>query len=129
VVLAAGGEPVRGGAEGLAEGTPPEGWRVTLGIGFVTAVDHEGGTFGGGAGMRLGVGAGVGGLSGRVVAAEMLGRGVIWADIGLSGRGGRLMRRVSRFGAFGSEGRGGSAESAMDMLFIVIPGNVQWRSW
>ena len=67
----------------------PEGARDKLGIGLVTAVDQAGGTVGTGVGSIVP-------LMGRVVAAEILGRGVILVDAGLSGRGGRLMRRVSR---------------------------------
>ena len=69
-------------------------------MGLVTAVDHAGGTFVTGAGSNW-----LEELIGSVVAAETFGRGggVIFADAGLRGRGGRLMRRVSRLGAFGSE--------------------------
>jgi hypothetical protein len=96
----------------------------TLGMGLVTAVDQAGGTFTTGTGsnwLEL--------FIGSVVAAETLGRGVgvIFADAGLRGRGGRLMRRVSRFGAFGSDS-GEVAESAIIPLFIVISENVQWRN-
>jgi hypothetical protein len=95
-----------------------------LGIGFVTAVDQAGGAAGVGAGskfdvLRIGI----------VLAAETLGRGgtVIRVEAGFSGRGGRLMRRVSRFGAFGSL-PSGLAASAIILVFIVISGNVQWRN-
>jgi hypothetical protein len=70
-----------------------------LGIGLVTAVDQAGGT------LLVGAGTSWPELCiGRVVAAETFGRGVgvIFAVAGRSGRGGRLMRRVSRFGALGS---------------------------
>jgi hypothetical protein len=106
------------------------GWGVTLediferlGIGLVTAVDQAGGTFVTGAGSSwLEV------FIGSVLAAETFGRGgVIFADAGLSGRGGRLMRRVSRLGAFGSV-PSGVAGSAIFVLFIVISENVQWRN-
>ncbi len=98
VVLAAGGAPVTGGAEGRGGGTGVAGGRATLGIGLVTAVDQAGGIFWTGTGVGFNPV-----LSGRVVAAEMLGRGVIWADKGFRGRGGRLMRSVSRLGGVGSE--------------------------
>lgn len=110
VVFALAGDPVRGGAEGLGGwGSVVDAGFVTLGIGFVTAVDQAGGTLVTGAGsswpeVRIG----------NVVAAETFGRGlgVIFAEAGFSGRGGRLMRRVSRLGAFGSE-PSGVAESAI----------------
>jgi hypothetical protein len=57
-------------------------------------VDHAGGTVG------TGVGSGVP-VIGKVVAAEIFGRGVIFVEAGLSGRGGRLMRNVSRCGPLG----------------------------
>jgi hypothetical protein len=41
VVFACGGAPVKGGAAGLCVNVP-EGGLETLGIGFVTAVDHAG---------------------------------------------------------------------------------------
>ena len=123
VVLEPGGAPVSGGAFGGSCGTAPEGARDKFGIGLVTAVDQAGGVVG------IGVGSDVP-VIGSVVAAEIFGRGVIFVDAGLSGRGGKLMRRVSRCGACGSEpGEGvGLAESAMGKLFIVISGNVQWRN-
>ncbi len=119
VVLAAGGEPVTGGATGRACGTAVVGGRVTLGIGLVTAVDHAGGTFCAGAGVRL-----VPGLIASVEAAEMFGRGVILVEAGLRGRGGRLTRRVSRLGGFGLElsGSEGVAASAIDLLFYSYSG-------
>ena len=102
VVFALAGEPVMGGAEGLGGGggvTFAESFEE-LGMGLVTAVDQAGGTFETGVGSNwpevfIGI----------VDAAETFGRGgdVIFADAGLRGRGGRLMRRVSRLGAFGSE--------------------------
>ena len=126
VVFVLAGEPVRGGAEGFGGG-----WGVTfeesfeaLGMGLVTAVDQAGGMFEVGAGSNwLEV------VIGSVDAAETFGRGagVIFADAGLRGRGGRLMRRVSRLGAFGSL-PSGVAESAIFVLFIVISENVQWRN-
>jgi len=109
VVLACGGEPVKGGAEGLW-GMAPEGGRETLGIGLVTAVDHAGVPDGTDS-KELEV------FKGSVVAAEILGRaaGAILVDAGLSGRGGRLIRSVSRFGVLGSEP--GEAESAIIVSF------------
>jgi len=90
-----------GGAAGLGgvSGVTLELILEMLGIGLVTAVDQAGGTFEGGVGSNCPEV-----FKGRVVAAEMLGRGVgvIFAVAGLRGRGGRLMRSVSRFGAFGS---------------------------
>lgn len=111
VVLALGGAPVMGGAEGLGAGgggSTAEGGREMLGIGLVTAVDQAGGADETGTGSRLALG-----LMGRVLAAETFGRGVgtIFVESGLRGRGGRLIRSVSRSGAFGSEP--GSAESAI----------------
>jgi len=99
VVLAPAGAPVMGGAEGFG-GIDCEGGRVTLGIGLVTAVDQLGVVPVAGAGSsELEV------FKGKVVAAEMFGRaaGAILVDAGLSGRGGKLIRKVSRFGAFGSD--------------------------
>jgi hypothetical protein len=126
VVFAVAGAPVSGGAMGLGGGVCVRlgGSFATLGIGLVTAVDQAGGVLVAGAGSRLPEV-----RMGSVVAPEMLGRGVgvIFAEAGLSGRGGRLMRRVSRFGAFGSE-PAGVAESAIMVLFIVISENVQWRN-
>jgi hypothetical protein len=99
-VFALAGEPVRGGAEGFGGG-----WGVTLeesfealGMGLVTAVDQAGGTFVTGASSNWPEV-----VIGSVDGAETFGRGagVIFADAGLRGRGGRLMRRVSRLGAFG----------------------------
>ncbi len=114
VVLAAGGEPVKGGAAGRGCGRDTEGGRDTLGIGFVTAVDQAGGTFCTGAGVIFGLV-----LIGSVVAAEMLGRLAVWAVSGLSGRGGKLIRSVWRLGAFGSAlpGPWGLAESAIFNAF------------
>lgn len=115
-----------GGADGRAGVTPatetlgerggmtPEGGLEIFAIGFVTAVDHAG--FAGGVDKLLGGGVErAAGLIGKVVAAEILGRGVIFVEAGLRGRGGRLIRNVSRFGAFGSEPSldGGVAESAI----------------
>jgi hypothetical protein len=90
----------------------PDAGRDTLGIGLVTAVDQEGrpGAWGAGS-IWLDV------LRGSVVAAEMLGRaaGAILVEAGFSGRGGRLIRKVSRFGALGSGP--GLAESAIIFYF------------
>jgi hypothetical protein len=76
---------------------------------------------GGAAGGRSGGGVGgtASGLIGSVVAAETGGRGVIGAGGGFSGRGGRLIRKVSRFGTSDSElsGVGESAESAITIAF------------
>ena len=103
VVLALAGAPVIGGAEGLGVGggEPDAGFTMPApGIGLVTAVDQAGGV----------VGVGVSSIwleedIGRVVAADTFGRGAgaIFVEAGLSGLGGRLIRRVSRFGAFGSD--------------------------
>ena len=93
VVFAAatgGLESEPGGA--MEPGSVPVGGRLRLPIGFVTAVDHAGGTLWTGAGVMLGVVP-----SGKVVAPETLGRAVNGAE-GLAGRGGRLMRSVSRLG-------------------------------
>jgi len=129
VVFAVAGEPVRGGAEGFGGG-----WGVmveeveesfaALGIGLVTAVDQAGGTFKVGAGSNW-----FEVVIGSVDAAETFGRvaGAIFADAGLRGLGGRLMRRVSRLGGCGSE-PSGIAESAIFVVFIVISENVQWRN-
>ena len=83
---------------------------MTLGIGLVTAVDHAGEIVGTGS-IAVEV------FKGNVVAAEMFGRaaGVIFVDAGLSGRGGKLIRKVSRLGALGSEP--GEAESAIIVSF------------
>jgi hypothetical protein len=116
VVFALAGEPVRGGAEGFGGG-----WGVTLeetfealGMGLVTAVDQAGGTFEVGAGSNWPEV-----VIGSVDAAETFGRGVdvIFAEAGLRGRGGRLIRRVSRLGAFGSL-PSGVAESAIYLFFL-----------
>jgi hypothetical protein len=127
VVLAVGGAPVRGGADGLVGGGWVETLELevsfeTLGMGLVTAVDQAGGTFATGAGsnwLELCIGS--------VVAAETFGRGVgvIFVEAGLRGRGGRLMRSVSRLGAFGSD-PGGVGASAIFVVFIVISEKVQW---
>ncbi len=74
-----------GGSCGIA----PEGARDKFGIGFVTAVDQAGGTEGVGVSSEPPE-------SGRVVAAETFGRGVILVEAGFNGLGGRLMRSVSR---------------------------------
>ena len=123
VVLAAGGEPVKGGAAGRVGGggrvgtdpDPDAGGRNAAGIGLVMAVDQEGGTPWAGTGARFDGGRMAAGFIGSVVAAEMLGRGAIGAALGLSGRGGKLMRRVSRFGgsASGFSGSRGLPSSAI----------------
>jgi len=102
VVFALDGEPVRGGAEGFGGGW---GVRVeesfeTVGMGLVTAVDQAGGTFVTGAGSNwpeVCIG------SVDAAGTSGLGAGISFADAGLRGRGGRLMRRVSRLGVFGSD--------------------------
>jgi len=137
VVFAAGGDPVSCGAAALrgacsaAGAMEPDGGLAILLIGFVTAVDQAGGTLEMGAGVTPG-GRIAAGFIGRVVAAEMFGRcaGVVVAA-GLSGRGGKAMRRVSRFGGFcsGLSDSGGLPASAMVVVFIGIPVNVQWRNW
>jgi hypothetical protein len=142
VVLAAGGAPVSGGAAGRcgtgggdcteaagAGAMEPDGGREMLAIGLVTAVDQAGGTLEMGAGVVPG-GRMAAGFIGRVVAAEIFGRGGIELEAGLSGRGGKLMRSVSRFGGFsGFSDSGGLPASAMAVLFIGIRVNVQWRNW
>jgi len=119
VVFALAGAPVSGGAEGRG------GSCVTgvvsfdmLGIGLVTAVDQAGGRLLAGAGSNWPEV-----LIGSVEAADTLGRGVgvIFDVAGLSGRGGRLMRKVSRLGAFGSE-PSGAAESAIIRRFYSYSG-------
>jgi hypothetical protein len=115
VVLAWGGAPVSGGAEGLAAGVSAGGGVALerLGIGLVTAVDHAGGAEVAGAGSNwLDV------CIGNVVAADTfgLGVGVIFPVAGRRGRGGRLMRRVSRFGALGSLPSG--VESGIEFVFL-----------
>jgi hypothetical protein len=52
-------------------------------------------------------------------------------EAGLSGRGGKAMRRVSRFGGLCSvfSNSGGLPASAMVVVFIGIPVKVQWRNW
>ncbi len=150
VVFAAGGDPVTVGAGGLFGGSAPEGWRkedaagavgpaamepgagrAILLIGLVTAVDQAGGTLEIGAGVAPG-GRIAAGFMGNVVAAETFGRGGgVEVTTGFRGLGGRLMRRVSRFGGFDSE-LSESVEfpsSAMVVVFIGIPVNVQWRNW
>lgn len=119
VVFAVGGAPVRGGAEGLGGGCVGtlDECLVMLGIGLVTAVDQAGGTVETGAGSNW--------LDVFVGAAGAV--GVIFAEAGLMGRGGRLIRSVSRFGAFSSEPEE-VAESAIIVLFIVISENVQSRN-
>jgi hypothetical protein len=53
-----------------------------------------------------------------VVAPEILGRGEICVAVGLGGRGGRLMRRVSRLGGGEASPSGvGLAESAISRAF------------
>jgi collagen type I alpha len=138
VVFAAGGAPVSGGAAGLWGGSAvgagamePDGGRETVLIGLVTAVDHAGGTLEIGAGVIPGERIAAG-FIGRVVAAEIFGRGAgMVVEAGLSGRGGNAMRRVSRFGGFcsGFSDSGGLPASAMVVVFIGISVNVQWRSW
>ena len=116
MVLALGGAPVKGGAEGRG-GRALVGCLDALGIGLVTAVDQAGGTDDVGVRSNCDVG-----FIGSVVAAETLGRGAgaILVDAGFSGRGGRLMRSVSRFGALGSEP--GVAESAIIISFYSYSG-------
>jgi hypothetical protein len=100
-------------------------------IGLVTAVDQAGGTLEAGAGVTPG-GRIAAGFMGSVVAAETFGRGGgVDVTTGLSGRGGRLMRSVSRCGGFDSElpESVGFPSSAMVVVFIGIPVNVQWRNW
>jgi hypothetical protein len=100
-------------------------------IGLVTAVDQAGGTLVAGAGVAPG-GRIAAGFIGSVVAAETFGRGGgVEVTTGLSGRGGRLMRRVSRWGGFDSEFSESVVfpASAMVVVFIGIPVNVQWRNW
>ncbi len=110
IVLAAGAP---GGLVDLEAPSGPEAGRVRLGIGFVTAVDQAGGTFWTGAGVWLGLDP-----SGSVVAPDTLGRTEIWVAVGLAGRGGRLMRRVSRFGGGEASPSGvGLAESAISRAF------------
>ena len=122
VVLAVGGEPVSGGADGRAAGVSEGvgaggfGAREIVGIGLVTAVDHAGGTFDTGAGSNwLDVV-----FMGSVVAADMFGLGVggIFPVAGRSGRGGKLIRRVSRFGVFASLPSG--VGSAIDLCFYSV---------
>jgi len=102
-VLALDGAPVMGGAGGFVGacsmgeadegclggscGMLPEGGRERFDIGLVTAVDQAG---------AFGPVPWPEGLIGRVVAAEIFGRGVILVEAGLRGRGGRLIRKVSR---------------------------------
>jgi hypothetical protein len=110
-VLVAGLAPVRVGALGGSWGIAPEGGCDKFGIGLVTAVDQAGGIVCGGNCCVP-----PGPVICKVVAAEILGRGVILVEAGLSGLGGRLIRRVSRCGceAFVSLGGGvGGGESAM----------------
>jgi hypothetical protein len=135
VVFAAGGEPVSGGAAAFFGGSAvggdeidPDGGREIMLIGFVTAVDQAGGTLETGAGVAPG-GRIAAGFIGSVVAAEIFGRGAgVVVAAGLSGRGGNAMRRVSRFGGFSSvfSDSGGLPASAMGVVFIGIPVNVQW---
>jgi hypothetical protein len=116
VVFKMEGESATGGAEGFG-GNGTEGGFERLGIGLVTAVDQAGGTLGTGASSNWSDA-----LRGRVVAAEIFGRGVgmILVEAGLSGLGGRLMRNVSRFAALGSLPV--LAESAMIMPFYSFSG-------
>jgi hypothetical protein len=119
VVLAVGGDPVKGGAAGLGSVGGVLGCTFEMvGIGAVTAVDHAGGAPAVGAGSVWGTG-----RIGKVLGAGFTGRGtgIILADAGLSGRGGRLMRSVSRLGAFGSE-PSGLAESAIIVPFYIYSG-------
>lgn len=146
-VFDAEGDPVTGGAAGLAAWErEPEGGRIEFGfgIGVVMAVDHVGMpvvVWEGGVGTRP--------WRGSVVAAEILGLGVIFVEAGFKGRGGRLIRNVSRLGAFGSRGgtvesaawmcnvclggvgsglEGGTLGSAIKIFLYLFMGNVQWRS-
>jgi hypothetical protein len=102
VVFVLLGEPVRGGAEGLggAGGVRLEESFKAVGMGLVTAVDQAGGTFVTGAGSNWPE-VPIEGLA--TTGAFGFGGGVISVDGGLTGLGGRLMRRVSRLGAFGSD--------------------------
>ncbi len=118
LVLEAAGEPVIGGAVGFGGslGMAPEGGRIIfrLGIGFVTAVVQTGAV--GDAGTAV-----IWEWIGSVVAAEILGRGVILVDAGFKGRGGRLIRSVSRLGAFESDlSEGGTAESAIIAFYTYL---------
>jgi hypothetical protein len=73
-----------------------DGGLEMLGIGLVTAVAQAGTEADGGVGESVGaLGLAVGEPAGRV-------GGLILAEAGFSGRGGKLMRSVSRFGPFGS---------------------------
>jgi hypothetical protein len=122
VVLALGGAPVKGGAEGrggVCGGVWVSGGGAfaMLGIGLVTAVDQAGATPVPGTGSSwLEV------CIGSVVAAETFGRGVgvILEEAGLRGRGGRLMRRVSRFGAFGSLPSGVAGSAISDRFYTYF---------
>ena len=78
VVLVPAGDPVMGGAEGLGGDGVESGF---------PGASNWPDTF-----------------MGSVVAAEILGRcaGAIFVEAGLSGLGGKLIRRVSRLGALGS---------------------------
>ena len=110
IVFAAGAPAAAAGREAPSG---PDAGRVRLGIGFVTAADQAGGTFWTGAGVKFAFGP-----SGSVVAPETLGRGESCVAVGLAGRGGRLMRRVSRFGGGELEPSGvGSAGSAISRAF------------
>ena len=115
VVFDPGGAPVNGGAAGLVGGVCAGGADFAMdGIGLVTAVDHAGGALEVGAGSRSDVV-----CIGIVLAPEILGRGagVIRAEAGFSGRGGRLMRNVSRFGALGSWPSGFGASAIISLFY------------
>jgi hypothetical protein len=105
-----------GGAIGVSRevaGGWVEASLAMLGIGFVTAVDQAGGTLETGAGSSPDVL--FAGFWGELTMVAR-GVGVIRAEAGFRGRGGRLMRNVSRLGAFGSE-PSGVADSAIDVCF------------
>jgi hypothetical protein len=102
-----------------------------LGIGLVTAVDQAGGTTGVAVGVTATVARGADGFMGIVVAAVTLGRAARGGAVGFRGRGGRLMRSVSRWGGLpsGFSASGVLPASAIVVLFIDNPSNVQWRNW
>jgi hypothetical protein len=86
-------------------------------MGLVTAVDQAGAT------LVLGTGSNwLDVCIGSVVAAETFGRGVgvIFAEAGLRGRGGRLIRSVSRLGAFGSLPSGVAGSAISDRFYTYF---------